>query len=48
MIALNLFELDWWDSFWEINVLKSVNKLYFGQNNKKVGKFSFKKYIKKI
>jgi len=41
MITLNLFELDWWYSFWEINVLKSVNKLYFGQNNKKVGKFFF-------
>jgi len=26
--------------FREINVLKSVNKLCFGQNNKKVGKFS--------
>jgi len=33
-----MFELNWCDSFWEINVLKSVNKLYFGQNNKKVGK----------
>ncbi len=33
VITLNLFELIIWDSFWEINVLKSVNK--------KVGKFSF-------
>jgi len=41
MITLNLFESNWWDSFLEINVLKSVNNLYFGQNNKKVGKFSF-------
>jgi hypothetical protein len=41
MITLNLFESNWWDSFLEINVLKSVNKLYFCQNNKKVGKFSF-------
>jgi len=38
MITLNLFESNWWDSSKEINVLKSVNKLYFGQNNKKVGK----------
>ncbi len=28
MITLKLFELNWWDSFWEINVLKSVNKLF--------------------
>jgi hypothetical protein len=41
MITLNLFESNWWNSFQEINVLKSVNKFYFGQNNKKVGKFSF-------
>ncbi len=41
MITLNLFELNWWDSLWDINVLKSVNKLYFGQNYKKVGKFFF-------
>ncbi len=27
--------------FREINVLKSVNKHYFGKNYKKVGKFSF-------
>jgi hypothetical protein len=40
MIILNLFDSNWWYSFREINVLKSVNKLYFGQNNKKVGKFS--------
>ncbi len=35
MITLNLFEYNWWDNFYEINVLKSVNKLYFGKNNKK-------------
>ncbi len=43
MITLSMFELNWWDSFWEFNVLKSVNILYFGLNNKKVGKFSLKK-----
>ena len=41
MITLNLFESLWWDSSEEINLLKSVNKLCFVQNNKKVGKFSF-------
>jgi len=41
MITLNLLESNWWDSFYEINVLQSVNKLYFGQNNKKVGIFIF-------
>jgi hypothetical protein len=40
MITLNLFESNWWDNFYEINVLKTVNKLYFGQNNQKMGKFS--------
>ncbi len=39
-MTLNLFESNWWDSL-KNNVLKSVNKLSFGQNNKKVGKFSF-------
>jgi len=38
MRILNLFEFNWWDN------LKSENELYFGQNNKKVGKFSF--YVK--
>jgi len=33
MITLNLFVSYWWDNSYEINVLKSVNKLYFGQNN---------------
>ncbi len=41
MKTLNLFESNWWDSSYEIKVFKSVNKLYFGQNNKKVGRFSF-------
>jgi hypothetical protein len=41
MIALNLFDSNWWYSFREIYVLKSINKLYFHQNYKKVGKFSF-------
>jgi hypothetical protein len=41
MITLNLFDSNWWYSFREIYVLKSVNKLYIGQNNKKVGKFNF-------
>ncbi len=41
MITLNLLELNWWDSFWEINVLKSVNKLYLRQNNKKSGQIFF-------
>jgi len=41
MIKLNLFDSYWWYSFREINTLKSVNKLYFGQNYQKVGKFSF-------
>jgi len=40
MITLNLFDWNWWYSFREIDVLKSVNKLYFGQNYKKVAKFS--------
>ncbi len=40
MITLNLFVSYWWDNSYEINVLKSVNKLYFGQNNQKVGKLS--------
>ncbi len=40
MITLNLLESNWWDRFYEINVLKSVNKLYFGQNIKKKCKFS--------
>jgi len=35
MITLKLFESNRWDSLQEINVLKCVNKLYFGQNNKK-------------
>jgi hypothetical protein len=35
MVTLNLFELNWWDRFWEINV----------QNNKKVGKFFLIKFI---
>jgi len=39
MITLNLFELNLLDSFLEINVI------YFGQNNKKVGKFSCLKYF---
>jgi len=30
-----------------MNVLKSVNKLYFGQKNKKVGKFSLFCLLKK-
>jgi len=41
MITLNLFELNWWDSFWEINVFKKCKQTFFGQKNKKVGKFSF-------
>ncbi len=41
MITLNFFYSNWWDFSREKNVLKSVNKLYFGQNNKKVGKFNF-------
>jgi len=40
-MTLNFFDSNWWYSFREINVLKSVNKLCFEQNNKKVGKFSF-------
>jgi len=35
MIKLNLFESNWKDSFREIGILKSVNKLCFGQYNKK-------------
>jgi hypothetical protein len=35
MISLNLLESNWCDNYLEIDVLKSVNKLYFGQNNKK-------------
>jgi hypothetical protein len=35
MITLKLFESNRWDSFQEIYVLKCINKLYFGQNNKK-------------
>ena len=35
MITLNLFDFNWWSSFREINVLKSVNKLFFQQNTKK-------------
>jgi len=38
MKTLNLFESNLWDCFYEINVLKSVNKLYFCQ---KMGKFGF-------
>jgi len=45
MITLNLFESNWLDSFQQIDVLKSVNKLYLGQNNKKINKFSFFKYL---
>jgi len=41
MAALNLIESNWWDSFKKINALKNVNRLYFGQNNKKVGIFVF-------
>jgi len=41
MITLNLFDSNWWDSFCEINVLKGVNKLYFGQNIKKWANFDF-------
>ena len=41
MITLNLFESNWWDTFKKINLKKSVNKLYFVQNYKKVDKFSF-------
>jgi len=33
-----LFDSNWWYSFREINVLKSVNKLFFDQNLEKVGK----------
>jgi len=40
MITHNLFNSNWLYSFREINVLKSVNKLCFEHNNKKVGKFS--------
>jgi len=29
MITLNLFESNWWDNPKEINVLISVNKLFF-------------------
>jgi len=35
MTTLNMFECNWWDSFYQINVLKSVNKLCFGKNKKK-------------
>ena len=40
MITINLFDSNRRCNFRDINVLKSVNKLCFGQNNKKVGKFS--------
>ncbi len=33
-MTLNLFESNWWNSLSEINVLKSVNKLCFAQNDK--------------
>jgi len=36
-----LFESSWWDSYREIIALKIVSKLCFGQNNKKVGKWSY-------
>jgi len=37
MISLNLFQSNWWDNSEEIYDLKCVNKIYFGQNSKKVG-----------
>ncbi len=45
MIKLNLFELV---RFREIGVLKSVNKLCFGQFNKKVGNLDFLKIVYNI
>jgi hypothetical protein len=46
MIKHNLFEYYKLDSFQEINVLESVNKLCFEQNSKKVGKFSFFNFLR--
>jgi len=44
LIKINLFDSNWCNAFRKINVVKTVNKLCFDQNNKKVGKnslFSF-------
>jgi len=41
MITVNFLSLISGIFFKEINVLKDVNKVCFGQNNKKMGKFSF-------
>ncbi len=39
LINWNLFCSSKYHSFWEIRILKTVNKLYFGQKWEKVGKF---------
>ena len=38
MIIQNLFDTKMWNGLREINVLKSVNKYFFGQKVEKVGK----------
>lgn len=38
MITLNVFDSNQWYSFRETDALKSVKKVYIGQNYKKVGK----------